>query len=1283
MGSIDMAIRNAFTIADEIKNKLKDDATSKDDIAELFKEAYSLLPEGEELRKQALAKLNSILANATSKKNKDLLSDEEKQELRTLRDNGGVADVKQEETSELKLGEVDKELEVEGNNIDIEVPVEETEAKPTQVQEEKEDEVVVNNVVFNPMGEIVNEDEAEPTQEQEEKEDVVLPLEVDENQEETEEQNEEVVTPLFDFENQDEEEPEVYIADCTLEELDEIIGTKPDMAKMSFIEDKKSKKILKQSLESNKPEIALANVDDLVMSYKYFVDDNLKKSKADGDKAEVEADKARDILDAVTKGQLEGVLLDSSVITPNNILAFRALLDRCPDVDLKDKVIQVLASRMVEFDKENFGGKTSEELNENYTKIHKDAKNINPFALPYNENEDGDLDLSKLSFSDAEGKLVSLEKDREQKLAIAELARELAAQRMAKKDSYTKEELEAEIKKITKEIISEATVNGGVKKGENGGYIIPSDNVANTLGVKFKLEAESFKNRVGQKFKGTAFYKNVSKRVENIDKKLEKRFGKAYVTGKKVAGFIGKIAWSTAKTTAMYSVAGLVPGGVPALMAYNLYKNIKNARKQAEGASFAKKGAIFASTALTSVITLAGISGGLAEGANNLIMSGNAGGLSDTFSGISKSIHGVLGKGAELVGCEGIYSSITNLQGVARVGVLAGASMSINAVDLCYQGLTHRELKKEIKHAQKGSDENIKSLEDRIAGIRSEYATKGFFKRIALRLSERRLKKELNEAKQIKDSGGFDKIKDLEKKLSENNENIRANICDMVGKGAGSFIGMGMAQALAPTFNEAAQNMAETAKDYVSEINANLDKYDWEKGLPKFGFAGLGIDGQERDIKVPFRPEYNPDGRGMPDDVSYRTETSHNLEGVKGSLTDLGDARIKDIDSFAKGIADHTGSKAELATMACKMSPYALQEVLKLDLPEGSNPTTYNMLNYLSGHDLTPEQTGALNKFIDNNFEGSRFRTENFDDWKSAPTTGQTATTNRYAGENLQETVNNITKEAILKSGMPQNDLSQVVNGGAGTDGGAKPEEGWRKVDVKDTGNKAVDALNDKYATTNDKGSGFKFEPVNNGTEQTQAQTQQPKVIVVEQQPQQGVIIQEPVHGVIPEMRPANVPSFVWNNMSPESRAYVVEHGLIYDPIASRGIDRVGDPRNPCDGYAGIFTDPDPYARDSERAHIVPNDMMRQGHLCKSTLYSNVLGMQEGKEDVFFNNYGCRPDPYAHASILSSSYGGYAIHNDELYNGIYKAGAFIQNATHMVGDVVQFAKIIGSSMNKC
>ncbi|MBR5599615.1 MAG: hypothetical protein IKW39_06210 [Alphaproteobacteria bacterium] len=163
-----MAIRNAFTIADEIKNKLKDDATSKDDIAELFKEAYSLLPEGEELRKQALAKLNSILANATSKKNKDLLSDEEKQELRTLRDNGGVADVKQEETSELKLGEVDKELEVEGNNIDIEVPVEETEAKPTRVQEEKEDEVVVNNVVFNPMGEIVNEDEAEPTQEQEE-----------------------------------------------------------------------------------------------------------------------------------------------------------------------------------------------------------------------------------------------------------------------------------------------------------------------------------------------------------------------------------------------------------------------------------------------------------------------------------------------------------------------------------------------------------------------------------------------------------------------------------------------------------------------------------------------------------------------------------------------------------------------------------------------------------------------------------------------------------------------------------------------------------------------------------------------------------------------------------------------------------------------------------------------------------------------------------------------------------------------------------------------------------
>ena len=89
-----------------------------------------------------------------------------------------------------------------------------------------------------------------------------------------------------------------------------------------------------------------------------------------------------------------------------------------------------------------------------------------PFDANKEEDKDG-LNLNEVWFYDKDGKELSIAENRKRREEVAELARELAAQRLAKKSNYSKEELEAEVKKVTKEIIWGAVVSGGVKENKD------------------------------------------------------------------------------------------------------------------------------------------------------------------------------------------------------------------------------------------------------------------------------------------------------------------------------------------------------------------------------------------------------------------------------------------------------------------------------------------------------------------------------------------------------------------------------------------------------------------------------------------------------------------------------------------------------------------------------------------------------------------------------------------------------------------------------------------------
>lgn len=675
------------------------------------------------------------------------------------------------------------------------------------------------------------------------------------------------------------------------------------------------------AMASNEPDKALSNIDDLVAAQAYYKDDKDKSAQ----------------LNPIVENRLKNLSL--SDITPANAESYRLLCLQCGNEELRQQALNLIADAIIQYDKEHFGSfrPNTEELAANYDKAHAGLKDKDPFACKHDPDKDT-IDLGSVEFTDAAGKPLSEKETQKQKAAISALAREMAAQRLAKQGSYTPEELEQAYKDAAAEIVW----GSQPKYGKNGKPQVDKDALASTIANQY-LEAETFKDRCKQKFKDNPLVKKVSNNVEKIDKKLEKRYGKKYVYAKQALKFVGKISGSVAKNAAIYGAAGLIPGGTAVVIGYNICKNWKNIKKQLKdpNASTAKKCAMVMGACATTALSGLGIVSGIGTAAEAI----------NTVS------PGMVSSAANFMGQLGTYG---------RMGISAAATMLPNLTESVSLRIQNLSLNRKIKKEKDGE-----KLQQLIAN---------------------------QKALQVK---------------------IKNNKKEMLIKGGSLVAGMAAGQALMPHITAFVQEEANNAVETVKAVAAEHGIDPWKEAQAYANDAYANVP--EGTTMLRDRSVYDPDGilrnspsaqmaaymaehdpamHGAPDEISgikahetnlaaAKAENSSGIEGKSAfahtlqHLESLGDSRITDTNAVAEGISEHVGKNANLATIACKMAPHALQQVLQLEGLPDNNPSSYNMIQYMASHDLTPEQHTALNNFIQNNFDGAQFKAENFADYRA------------------------------------------------------------------------------------------------------------------------------------------------------------------------------------------------------------------------------------------------------------------------------------------------------------
>ncbi len=675
------------------------------------------------------------------------------------------------------------------------------------------------------------------------------------------------------------------------------------------------------AMASNEPDKALSNIDDLVAAQAYYKDDKDKSAQ----------------LNPIVENRLKNLSL--SDITPANAESYRLLCLQCGNEELRQQALNLIADAIIQYDKEHFGSfrPNTEELAANYDKAHAGLKDKDPFACKHDPDKDT-IDLGSVEFTDAAGKPLSEKETQKQKAAISALAREMAAQRLAKQGSYTPEELEQAYKDAAAEIVW----GSQPKYGKNGKPQVDKDALASTIANQY-LETETFKDRCKQKFKDNPLVKKVSNNVEKIDKKLEKRYGKKYVYAKQALKFVGKISGSVAKNAAIYGAAGLIPGGTAVVIGYNICKNWKNIKKQLKdpNASTAKKCAMVMGACATTALSGLGIVSGIGTAAEAI----------NTVS------PGMVSSAANFMGQLGTYG---------RMGISAAATMLPNLTESVSLRIQNLSLNRKIKKEKDGE-----KLQQLIAN---------------------------QKALQVK---------------------IKNNKKEMLIKGGSLVAGMAAGQALMPHITELIQEEANNAVETVKTVAAEHGIDPWKEAQAYANDAYANVP--EGTTMLRDRSVYDPDGilrnspsaqmaaymaehdpamHGAPDEISgikahetnlaaAKAENSSGIEGKSAfahtlqHLESLGDSRITDTNAVAEGISEHVGKNANLATIACKMAPHALQQVLQLEGLPDNNPSSYNMIQYMASHDLTPEQHTALNNFIQNNFDGAQFKAENFADYRA------------------------------------------------------------------------------------------------------------------------------------------------------------------------------------------------------------------------------------------------------------------------------------------------------------
>lgn len=903
------------------------------------------------------------------------------------------------------------------------------------------------------------------------------------------------------------------------------------------------------AMASNEPDKALSNIDDLVAAQAYYKDDKDKSAQ----------------LNPIVENRLKNLSL--SDITPANAESYRLLCLQCGNEELRQQALNLIADAIIQYDKEHFGSfrPNTEELAAKYDKVYADLTDRNlftskakdPFACKHDPDKDT-IDLGSVEFTDAAGKPLSEKEAQKQKAAISALAREMAAQRLAKQGSYTPEELEQAYKDAAAEIVW----GSQPKYGKNGKPQVDKDALASTIANQY-LETETFKDRCKQKFKDNPLVKKVSNNVEKIDKKLEKRYGKKYVYAKQALKFVGKISGSVAKNAAIYGAAGLIPGGTAVVIGYNICKNWKNIKKQLKdpNASTAKKCAMVMGACATTALSGLGIVSGIGTAAEAI----------NTVS------PGMVSSAANFMGQLGTYG---------RMGISAAATMLPNLTESVSLRIQNLSLNRKIKKEKDGE-----KLQQLIAN---------------------------QKALQVK---------------------IKNNKKEMLIKGGSLVAGMAAGQALMPHITELIQESVDNGTEIVKKVAAEHGIDPWKEAQAYANDAYANVP--EGTTMLRDRSVYDPDGilrnspsaqmaaymaehdpamHGAPDEISgikahetnlaaAKAENSSGIEGKSAfahtlqHLESLGDSRITDTNAVAEGISEHVGKNANLATIACKMAPHALQQVLQLEGLPDNNPSSYNMIQYMASHDLTPEQHTALNNFIQNNFDGAQFKAENFADYR-APAHDPFANADQ---DRLRAGPDEIRKPTLQEEYARAKQADQEY-------ARSKNPEIWKDR----TGERTINlAMAEKWAH------------------------QQP--------PQQTVVVQQPVQETVVVQQQPQV------DVYSDPTLYAQNFGLQYDPYLSNGLNRIGSDTH--GGYLGAFIDP----RDGS-VTLVPNDPLRDKPVHYDS-YQSAKGSADHNIGAWDHSGHERNMIYDPDTKITRCFGsGYITHNNTINKviaGINTAGAVL------------------------
>lgn len=911
------------------------------------------------------------------------------------------------------------------------------------------------------------------------------------------------------------------------------------------------------AMASNEPDKALSNIDDLVAAQAYYKDDKDKSAQ----------------LNPIVENRLKNLSL--SDITPANAESYRLLCLQCGNEELRQQALNLIADAIIQYDKEHFGSfrPNTEELAAKYDKVYADLTDRNlftskakdPFACKHDPDKDT-IDLGSVEFTDAAGKPLSEKETQKQKAAISALAREMAAQRLAKQGSYTPEELEQAYKDAAAEIVW----GSQPKYGKNGKPQVDKDALASTIANQY-LETETFKDRCKQKFKDNPLVKKVSNNVEKIDKKLEKRYGKKYVYAKQALKFVGKISGSVAKNAAIYGAAGLIPGGTAVVIGYNICKNWKNIKKQLKdpNASTAKKCAMVMGACATTALSGLGIVSGIGTAAEAI----------NTVS------PGMVSSAANFMGQLGTYG---------RMGISAAATMLPNLTESVSLRIQNLSLNRKIKKEKDGE-----KLQQLIAN---------------------------QKALQVK---------------------IKNNKKEMLIKGGSLVAGMAAGQALMPHITELIQESVDNGTEIVKKVAAEHGIDPWKEAQAYANDAYANVP--EGTTMLRDRSVYDPDGilrnspsaqmaaymaehdpamHGAPDEISgikahetnlaaAKAENSSGIEGKSAfahtlqHLESLGDSRITDTNAVAEGISEHVGKNANLATIACKMAPHALQQVLQLEGLPDNNPSSYNMIQYMANHDLTPEQHTALNNFIQNNFDGAQFKAENFADYR-APAHDPFANADQ---DRLRAGPDEIRKPTLQEEYARAKQADQEY-------ARSKNPEIWKDRTEERTINLA---MAEKWAH------------------------QQP--------PQQTVVVQQPVQETVVVQQQPQV------DVYSDPMLYAQSFGLQYDPYLSNGLNRIGSDTH--GGYLGAFIDP----RDNS-VTLVPNDPLRDKPVHYDS-YQSAKGSADHNIGAWDHSGHERNMIYDPDKKITRCFGsGYITHNNTINKviaGINTAGAVLNTISRIRG----------------